>query len=336
MSLGNRAKNAIKAVSNLHRQGDLPNVFLFATARGGSTWVMEILASQPGMKFYDEPFNIRRDNVSQTGLFPTWDTLMPDTGDADAIVGYLNGLVSGAYPFMNPPPFRPHHRLLTNRVVFKIHEMEHLIGRIERECNGQIVYLLRHPIPTTLSRTQLPRLDLFLASRYYDEILGEGARRDEIKHLGRQGTPLQKGVVSWCYENLIPLTQPSSSWLFVTYEELVVNPEKCCDLFLERLRFSDRPAMLEAFGRAAVNIGMSSADTLAAMSQADKRARASGLVNRWRAKTSDADRTAVSHIMRLFGLDAYTGEETLAHARYLHFQDTAELLGPAPAAGTPA
>jgi len=336
LGIGSRAKNAIKAVSNIHRQGDLPNVFLFATARGGSTWVMEILASQPGMKFYDEPFNIRRENVAQTGLFPTWASLMPDSGDADGIVAYLNGLVNGEYAFMNPPPFRPHHRLLTNRVVFKIHEMEHLIDRIERECRGQVVYLLRHPIPTTLSRTQLPRLDLFLESRYYDDVIGGGPRLDEIKRLGRDGSPLQKGVVSWCYENVVPLRQASPTWLFVTYEELVINPEKSCDLFLDRLHFTDRPAMLEAFGRAAVNIGMSSADTLAAMSQADRHARAAGLVNRWRARTTDDDRAAVTRIMELFDLDAYTGEGTLAHARYLHFDDTPVLLSGAPAAGTTA
>jgi hypothetical protein len=336
LGIGDRAKNALKAVSNVHRQGTLPNVFLFATARGGSTWVMEILASQPGMKFYDEPFNIRRDNVSQTGLFPNWESLMPDTGDADGIVAYLNGLVSGAYPYMNPPPFRPHHRLMTDRVVFKIHEMEHLIGRIERECQGQVVYLLRHPIPTTLSRTVLPRLDLFLASAYYDEVLGKGPRLEEIKRLGRDGNRLQKGVVSWCYENVIPLRQPGADWLFVTYEELVLNPARSCELLLERLNFTDREAMLDAFGKAAVNIGMSSADTMAAMTKADKRARATSLVTRWRPKTTDEDRAAVSAIMALFDLDVYTGEQTLSHPRYLHFEDTPTLLAAPADAGVPA
>lgn len=336
MRIGDRVKNAVKAWSNVHRQGAAPNIVLFATARGGSTWVMEILASQPGMKFYDEPFNIRRDNVMQTGLFPNWESLMPDTGDADAAVAYLNGLVSGAYGFMNPPPFRPHHRLFTNRVVFKIHAMEHLIGRFERECRAQIVHLLRHPIPTTLSRTALPRLELFLSSRFHDEFLGAGPHLTEIKRLGRDGTHLQKGVVAWCYQNVMPLRQPGADWLTVTYEELVLNPARSCDLFIDRLQFTERQAMLEAFGKAAVNIGMSSADTLAAMAKADERARANGLVNRWYAKTSAADRASVTAIMELFGLDVYRGDEILANPRYLHFDDTASFLARPADAAVPA
>src|SRR5436190_11845966 len=98
VSIGNSAKYVLKAVSNLHKQGDRPNVFLFATARGGSTWVMEILASQPGMKYYDEPFNIRRDNVARIGLFTKWEDLMADTDDPDRVITFLNDLVAGEYP----------------------------------------------------------------------------------------------------------------------------------------------------------------------------------------------------------------------------------------------
>lgn len=330
MSLTDTAKYALKAVSNLHRQGPLPNVFLFATARGGSTWVMEILASQPGMKYYDEPFNIRRDNVARTGLFSDWASLMPDTGDPERVIGFLKGLVAGEYPHMNPPPFRPHHRLRTDRVVFKIHEMEHLIGRIARECGGQVVYLLRHPIPTTLSRAVFPRLELFLSSRFYADVIGDAARLREIQRLGHEGSRLQKGVVSWCYENLIPLRHRDFDGLFVTYEELVLNPVQSCDLFLQRLQFTDREAMLAAFGRAAANISMSGATTADVISTADQRTRNEYLVSRWQARVSDQDRADVTAVMELFGLDVYTGDKVLPHPRYLHFPDTGDLIAQPP------
>lgn len=333
MSISDRAKYALKAVSNVHSQGPKPNIFLFATARGGSTWVMEILASQPGMKYYDEPFNIRRDNVQRTGLFPDWESLMPDTGDPDRAIAFLNGLVAGEYPHMNPPPFRPQHRLMTDRVVFKIHEMEHLIGRIARECHGQVVYLLRHPIPTTLSRAVLPRLELFLASPYYADVIGDGRRLAEIRRIGRDGTTLQIGAVSWCFENLVPLRRPDFEGLFVTYEELVLNPERSCDLFLDRLQFTDRESMLAAFTRAAANISMSGRDTATVISQADRRTRNEYLLTRWTGKVTAEDRAGVSEVMELFGLDAYSGGRVLPHARYLHFTETAELIGESVSAG---
>lgn len=329
MGLNDSAKYALKAISNFHRQGPLPNVFLFATARGGSTWVMEILASQPGMKFYDEPLNIRRENVARTGLFPDWESLMPDTGDADRIVRYLKGLGDGEYPFMNPPPFRQQHRLRTNRIVFKIHEVEHLMGRIARECNGQILLLLRHPIPTTLSRTVFPRLHLFLASRYYDELIGDGQRLREIHRIGTTGSKLQKGTVSWCYNNLIPLRHADFDALVVTYEELVLNPTRSCDLILDTMRFTDRAAMLAAFGKAAVNIGMSGPDTAKVISEADQRTRNEYLVSRWQSKVTPQDRSDVTEIMELFGIDAYSGDRLLSHSRYLHFPETRELVAEA-------
>ena len=160
-------KYVVRTFANKHRQGRMKNIFLFATARGGSTWLMEILASQPGMKDHDEPFNIRRANVARAGAFTTWASVMPDTGDPDRIVDYLNDIASGRYAFMNPAPFRPHYRFFTDRIVFKIHELEHMMGTVAERCNGQIVYLLRHPIPTSQSRYQFPRLELFLSSDYY-------------------------------------------------------------------------------------------------------------------------------------------------------------------------
>jgi hypothetical protein len=237
---------------------------------------------------------------------------------------------------MNPPPFRPHHRLLTDRIVFKIHEMEHLIGRIARECNGQVVYLLRHPISTTLSRAVFPRLDLFLASKYYADVIGDGPRLRDIRRLGAEGTRLQKGVVSWCFENVIPLQRRDFEGLFVTYEELLLNPSRSCDLFLKALQFDDRDKMMQAFSTPAANISMSSPETLQQMAKQDPLERAASLISRWQGKVTPEDRAAVTEIMELFGLNVYTGADVLPHKSYLHFDDTATLLASTNRTGTTA
>jgi hypothetical protein len=321
-------KYALKAVSNVHRQGPDPNIFLFATARGGSTWVMEILASQPGIKYYDEPFNIRRDNVQRTGLFPTWETLMPDTGDPERITGFLEALAAGRHPAMNPPPFRRNHRWRTSRIVFKIHEAEHLMGTIAQRCNGTIVYLLRHPIPTTQSRRVFPRLELFAASPFYERLFDDPARVREIRAVAAGGTHLQRGIVSWAYENLIPLTRPDFDGLVVSYEELLLNPERSCDLLLQRLNLPDRAAMLNAFDMPAANITMSNADTLTLMNDEDHRRRRAQLVLKWKGRVSAADEAEVTRILDLFGLDVYDGTRALPSRRYLHFDDTEARLAP--------
>jgi hypothetical protein len=325
-------KHAIRAVANVHRQGAQPNIFLFATARGGSTWLMEILASQPGMKYYDEPLNLRRPNVASVGLFKDWDALMPGTGDAAKVIGFLQALARGRHGALNPPPLRPYHRLFTDRIVFKLHELEHMMGDVARACHGVVLFLLRHPVPTSQSRKEFPRLHLYPGSPYFDALLPDPARRREIAALAGSGTHLQRGVVAWCYQNLVPLTKPDFDGLVVTYEELVLNPVKGRDLLCDRFQFPDRDGMLRAFERPSSNIAMSNTQTLQMMTDADARARRVKLVTKWKGTITPDEERQVSHIMDLFGLDVYNGTSPLAADRYLHFADTPALLAGEPAA----
>ncbi len=76
MNFKKSVKYLLNIVSNVHIQGEKKNIFIFSTPRSGSTWLMEIIASQSGFKFYDEPFNIRRENVQKAGYFSDWDELL--------------------------------------------------------------------------------------------------------------------------------------------------------------------------------------------------------------------------------------------------------------------
>jgi len=320
-----RVKFALSAISNIHRQGPEQNILLFATPRGGSTWVMEILASQPRVKYFDEPFNIRRANVAHTKLFQGWEDLMPDTNSPDALVKYMNDLAANRYPHMNPPPFRPLHRLRTDRIVFKIHELEHLVGTLATRCNAQVVYLLRHPVPTTLSRAVFPRLELFLWSPYYRGLIGNEQTLREIERIVAHGSHLERGIISWCYENIVPLRHPDFDGLFVTYEELVMNPLRSCDLLLDRLHFHDRSAMLAAFDQPAGNIEMSKTVTRSMFADSDERKRRTYLVTKWLQRMTAAEHATVAAILDLFGIDTYTADDPMPR-RHLHFDDTRQLL----------
>lgn len=326
IGLSRRLLLLVKACTNRHRQGPLPNVFVFATPRSGSTWLMEIIASQPGFKYYDEPLNPRRENVAYGRMFPDYSSLMPGSGDPDRIIGYLKALQAGRHRYMNPPPFRRNHRFFTNRIVFKIHEIEHLMDQVASECGGQLVYLLRHPIANSISRTVQPRLEMFLNSPHYAALVGEPERTLEIRSIAKSGTPLQRAVISWCYENLTTLRAPNPAMLVVTYEELVVNPVKSCDLLMQQLDLPDRESMLAAFERPAINIRMSQAQTLAAMSSPDAEKRRIRLVSKWQDTITEQQYGQVENLMRLFALDAYDARYSLASHSLLHFADTPALL----------
>jgi hypothetical protein len=287
---------------------------------------MEIIASQPGMKFYDEPVNIRRTNVQHTKLFTDWNDLMPDGGREKDIIRYLRDLQANRYRFMNPLPLRRHYRPLTNRIVFKIHSLEHMINDIKDACNGSVVFLLRHPIPTTLSRNVFPRLENFLASRVYRERYLSDAQMKEIQRINDSGTVLQKGVLSWCFENLVPLRHgDSKDWLFVTYEEALLNSEKLCDTMARRLNLPRPDLMLRSINTPAANITMSRRDTLDILRDPNEVQRRKNLVTKWKGKVvKEPDERACFDILDLFGIDAYRFGSFVAHQRYLHCNDTAQ------------
>jgi hypothetical protein len=187
------------------------------------------------------------------------------------------------------------------------------------------VYLLRHPVPTTLSRVVFPRLEMFLESPYYRGVVGDERKLREIERLVVHGSHLERGLVSWCYENIVPLRHRDFDGLLISYEEMVVNPLRSCDLLLERLRFRHREAMLAAFDQPAANIEMSKTVTRSTFAEADGRKRRAYLVTKWLNRVTAAECAAVSNILELFGIETYTADDPMPH-QHLHFGDTRQML----------
>jgi len=327
MSLATSFKFLVKSFSNFHSQGDKPNILLVATPRGGSTWVMEIIASQPGMKYYDEPFSVRRENVQKVGLFHDWEDFQPEKKQDDTIIRYINELQSNKHRFMNPPPFRKNHRVFTNRIIFKIHELEHLVNKIEQECNLKVLYLLRHPIPNSLSRRVTPRLNLFMNSdTYCNQYLTQTQMKD-IKHIFETGDDLDRKILDWCFENLVPLRfSDRSQWLTISYEELLLNSRKMCELMAKELLLDDLPALFASVDEPAANITMSKKETLTILKDPDEEKRKKNMVTKWRKSVSVEKERQTMQILSLFDLDTYTADRYIANTPFLHFNDTDSIM----------
>ncbi len=327
MQLPSSMKYLIRSFANVHRQGAERDIFLFSTPRSGSTWLMEILASQPGMKYYDEPFNVRRDNVAKAGLFKDYAALMPDSGQDEKILDFLVKLRSNHFRFMNPPPFRKNHRFLTSRIIFKIHELEHMIDSIQEFFNAHVIYLLRHPIPTTLSRFQLPRIDLFVSSSHYRERFLTTEQHSESVKLLRDGSQFQRGILSWCFENLIPmLPADDQDRIVITYEELVLNTARWCDRLCRELDMTDRQGMLASAGEPSTNIELSDAATQRVVANSNRLDSKRFLVTKWADKVTEEQVSQAYDILDLFDFNLYPRGSFLAEDRYLAFQDTAAIL----------
>jgi len=159
--------NAIKAALSLHRPNRESNVFIFSSPRSGSTWVMELIMTQPKFRAVTEPFDLRRSNVNDSLGINKWQDLY-SIGAQAAIKKYLQFLCNGHYKSRVKYPFKcEFYRPVTCRTVFQIlHACEDHINWIRDNFHGRIIYLIRHPIAVTLSREVFPRLNAFISSDF--------------------------------------------------------------------------------------------------------------------------------------------------------------------------
>jgi hypothetical protein len=296
-----------------------PNVLLFSTPRSGSTWLMEIILTQTGFKPCDEPFDLRQDFVKQY-LGPRGIHDWPDLYDeehARTLEAYLKGIADGRLHLTDRFIHRNRFRLLTRRVVFKLlHAGEDRIARWRDLCRGRVLYLIRHPLPVSLSRRHLPRLTTFLNEGQYGRHF-DAAQLREARRIAAAGDGLDKSVLDWCLQNALPLREREPDWILVTYEQLVLDPmpiigRLCAELDL------DQPARMKKQLRVA-SASTQQSDARTRDRLADGRrdgSENSWYLEKWRAKIDARQEQRLMQILSIFDIDIYRAGDVLPDRRF--------------------
>lgn len=289
---------------NVHRPGSDPDVLLFSTPRGGSTWLFELIGTQPGFKSCDEPLNLRNSDVSRTLGIAEWRALY-DPSAEDQICRYFRGIHHGRLTHMNRNPWEPNYRPLTRRIVYKVlHGAEYMASSLAQALDSRVVVLLRHPIPVALSRKVLPRLEAILQSKALGRYSAERGR--EMTRLASTGTPLQRSVLSWCLQTAPLLQALRPEWTVVTYEQLVVDAPPAVQHLAQALALPNPTAMLRRVNRASASIrGMSTPATRKVLAEAASPERTSWLVERWRQEVSSQEERGAMRVLDLFDIQPY-------------------------------
>ena len=305
----------MRRFSNVHTPSGAPNVLIFTTPRSGSTWLMELVTSQPGFKHCNEPLNLRHPDVRRGLGIDSWETLYARRSDA-RVTRYFADLASGRLKTLNPSPRDRTHRLFTRRTVFKVlHGGEERIQEIADAVDGRVIILLRHPIPVSLSREVLPRLETFVASDYAD-LVGDDALAS-AREIISEGSDLERGVLDWGLQNLIPLRNRRPDWLVVTYEQLVLDPRPILDRLVEHLELSDLDRLYAGLEVPSHTVKKSDAETSELLhGDVDEAERARELVGRWRRRVTAEEEERAMAVLERIGVDAYRGGELLPTADY--------------------
>jgi len=305
-------KHTLARLTNIHLPDGSPNVFIFSTPRSGSTWLMELILTQPGFRPCSEPFNLAvpsvREHLALLGIAGWADFHNPTA--TTALSPYLRGLSTGRLAFKTPFFYRNHFRLVTRRIVFKIlHAGEDRINWFRDTFNGRILLLLRHPIPVSLSREVYPRLEARLTSDFARHFSDEQIR--EAGKILTAGTKLERGVLDWCLQNAVALRDATPDWTIISYEQLVLEPKPVMDRLAARLELPAPERMARRLRVPSASTYKSDERTRAALAGSATREDNRWLVEKWREKVTEEEARRAMEIVDLFNISVYKAGTTL-------------------------
>ncbi len=296
--------NIIRSFTSVHRPGNLPHVFLFTTPRSGSTWLMELIWSQPGFKAVNEPFDLRVPLVRRHLGIDTWEKLQSDSF-LPLVQCYVEGYCSNKIHTAEPAPWlNRYYKPVTRRIVFKIlHGGEDRLNWFRDTFGGKIVFFVRHPIAVTLSRKEFPRLEAYLNSDFSRRFTS--TQLNLAAAIIREGSKLQKGVLDWCFQNALPLRDRQPDWAVLSYEQLVLQPEPVVEYLAEKLMLPDKQRALELLDKASGVKNKSDKETKQLLGEPPSESKRRRLVQKWKDKVSDEEEHDAMQILKAFGIDEY-------------------------------
>lgn len=307
-------KNFVKGLTNLHIPGKYPDILLFATPRGGSTWFMELVASQPGFKYCEEPLNLRVEEVRKYSGITSWAELYEEKAD-EKYKRYFDGIFSGNITFKNPNPLRRNYRFFTRRMIVKIiHGGVDRINWFRHNYNVRILYCLRHPIAVSISREEFPFLEHFLKSEYVKRFTPE--QIDVSKDIISSGSKLQKGVLAWCLHNSVPLRDIEKEWAVVTYEQAVLEPRPLIAYMCDKLELPDSDLIYARLNTPSSVIYKSDSVTKSIMENSESSSARMRLISKWRDKVDAEAVSSAMELLKLFEIDAYGNNDMLPNEKY--------------------
>src|SRR4029453_2431590 len=267
----------------------------------------------------NEPFNLRKPVVRETLGFNEW-ALLLDPTSKPAMRTYLQKFIDDEDDdprFKREIPFSTQWHFTTDRVLFKIlFAGEDDFGWFTREFGGQTVLLLRHPIPVSLSREELPRLHSFLAGPFATRFTER--ERAVAGHVIESENHFEMAVLDWCLQNAIPLRGVDPSWTVISYEQMVLDPGTVITHLAQRLSLPKPERMLKRVARASASTVKSSAESRHLL-QRHRTAPDAGqtLIGRWRGRVTPQQEMRAFDIVEAFDIDYYLRESLTPNPKWL-------------------
>jgi hypothetical protein len=238
-------KMTSKLISKIYRDNvrDLgKSILLVGSARSGTTWLANLIASQFQSRIMFEPFNPIL--VQEYKDFNYFQYMRPDD-ENEALYDYCRKIFSGN--IRNAWIDREVRHLFPERRIIKCVRASLMLKWIDnRFPEVPKIFIVRHPCAVVLSRMRLvwatdddiryfleqPKLMADFLDDHMEAI--KNSRTDEEKH-----------AIIWAITNLVPIKQFQKELHIFRYESLVQNPEEEVSRLFELLRIPYRSSVLD-------------------------------------------------------------------------------------------
>lgn len=285
-----------------YRDGKIPAVVVFASPRGGGTWITEMIGCIGKSWIVHEPFNVRSQFVRRELGVERFSELY-DPANLDSIEGYFQKILEGRFTELRVWPWERGYSFNTNRIIVKLNQA--LLNRMDWFVDRFSIYavhLTRHPIAVARSRVEFPLLNQFKNCQLRDEF-----DREELALADKiilSDDRLEQGVLAWCLHHGPALRAESSrNSLLTSYEQCVLQPE---ETFADLLSFLGRNDELELVLRAS-KVPSSVIRKSDAYTQSILGAGycPEEIVGKWRNHVSPSQEKDLLSILKVFKIDRY-------------------------------
>ncbi len=288
-------------------------ILIFTMRRSGSTLLLRLLYTQPGIDYINEPLNLwlphphlRRLPIPPQGKFIS---LSPE--DEQHLAAYMSDLLTGRLRLRNQwHPLRPDYSFVVHRLVVKLLNANALMDWFAHHFDADILFFVRHPLAVAESLIRLgwPRIaDVYLQDAAFRARYLSGEREALARAILAHGSPWQVFTLEWCLENIHPLQVWSQvGATLLTYEDLIRHPEETVQWLAERLALPKPERLLRAL---AAPSRTAAADTKDALARSGPRA----LLSRWRERIPDDEIAKAQEILDAFGITLYKAADIYPH-----------------------
>lgn len=291
-----------------HEPSGQPDICIAATRRGGSTMVMEIIAAGGPLRYIDQPFSIHSADSRHRKMLPhprNGQFVSVSEDEYRRIREFMTRLSQGDEIANAAWDIRKdtwHAR--TSRVVFKIVDAKTLIPRLSDDLTLDVLWFIRHPIPTALSIIRNDwghTADAFLSDRNFVDRFLQKDLETYCRNILKSEDRLAIEVMGWALENrpVYDDLRERPSWKVLSYETLVSERKRSIDGLVNWLNLPDRESMLKQAGRAS-----SSSRRLA--TRVDPASDSVDQVGSWRSSLDVSRAERVMEIPQTLGIPLYS------------------------------